>query len=117
MRESDLYLEPSVRWGAGGDGCVVSVGDGLDDGKAETVAIGTPPGLQRESFERLEEARQFASRDQRTGVGDGKQCASRVGRTKDFDSAARDVVPDRVRDEVVDESLEQHRIAGRDSPV
>jgi hypothetical protein len=92
----------------------VGVGDGLNDGEAEPGAVGTGPTLRVESLEGLKEAREFTRGDERAGVGDGQQGASRLATSCDFDPPAGEVVSDRVRDEVGGEPLEQNRIADRD---
>jgi hypothetical protein len=64
-------LKAAARSGARGDGGVVGVGDGLDDREAEPDTVSTGLGLRAESFEGLEEAREFPGWDERAGVGDG----------------------------------------------
>jgi hypothetical protein len=115
LGEPDRDFKAAAGSGVRGDGGVVGVGDGLDDREAEPDAVGTGLGLRAESFEGLEEAREFPGWDKRAGVGDGEQGASCVDPGCDFDSAVGDVVSDRVGDEVGGESLEEGWIAGRDS--
>ena len=96
-----------------GDGCVVCVGDCLHDGEAE-------PDTARacaEPLERTEETLELRARDERAAVRDEENRAPRLDAGRHLDPAAGDVVPDRIRDEIGDESLDEVRIAGRPGRV
>jgi L-lactate dehydrogenase complex protein LldG len=105
--EADVDLETTAASDSRRDAGVVHVGDRLDDREPEPDATGG------ESLKRFEETLELAGRNQRTGVGDGKNSASGLGAGSDLEPAAGEVVPDRVRNEVGGESLEQLRVAAR----
>jgi hypothetical protein len=65
--------------------------------------------------EGLKETPELVAGDREAGVGDGQVGMSRACAGCDLDSAPADVVPDRVRDEVGDESLEEIRVPDRPS--
>jgi hypothetical protein len=90
----------------------VDRGDGGDDGQAEPEPVVRRAAV--EPLERLEDAAGVGRRDDRAGIGDGELAASRDRAGADPDVAAWMVVPDRVVDQVRDEVLGEHRIAGDD---
>ena len=69
-------------------------------------------GLCPKPMEGLEHACELCGRDEPTGVGDAENRMFVLGAGFDFDSAAGEVVPRRIRDEVCGESLDKDRIAG-----
>src|SRR3954451_101519 len=66
---------------AGGEGGVVSLGDGVDDGETEAVAVAAAVTIGRQSLEGLEEALDLVVGDDRPAVGDreGHLCAGGLG--------------------------------------
>ena len=107
--DGDRDGQAAVIAGKGGDGAVVDRGDGRDDGQAEPEAV--MGCAVAEPLERLEDAAGLHGADDRPGIGHGQLAADRHGAGADPDVAGRDVVPDRVVDQVRDEVLGQHRIA------
>ncbi len=65
-----FYVETALGPGARGQGGTVSVGDGADDGQAESVSFAVANPLGAELPERLEQVLQCIGRDQRAGVAD-----------------------------------------------
>ena len=108
--EGHFYVEAAVR--AGGEGGAVGVGDGADDGQAESVSLAGPGPLGAESPEWLEQVFQRIGRDWGAGVADrdGGACGGLCGGYLDL--AAGQVVPDGVVDEVADQAFGQARVAG-----
>jgi hypothetical protein len=111
--EADVDLEAAAGSSPCDHECTMSVGDRLHDGEAEPDTLAGFGRMGSEPLEGSEKTLQFAGRDQGAGVGDDEVGASRLGAGCDVDPAADDVVPDRIRDEVGGQSLEQVRIAGR----
>src|SRR5579863_2894237 len=110
--KADLDSEAAVWLGLGGDLGVVCVGDCLDNGEAKPDALGGVHRTRCEAPEGLEETLDVAGGDQLSGVGDAKDRTPRLRTCHNLDPAARDVVTDRVRDEVADEPLEEVWVAG-----
>jgi hypothetical protein len=111
--KADADSEAAAGLGLRGHHSVVGVGDCLDDREAEAETAGGGPGPRVESLKRLEETSQLLGRDQLAGVGDNQDSTPWLGAGCDFDPAAGEVVPDRVRDEGGDEPLQEARVAGR----
>jgi hypothetical protein len=64
------FDEQAAFWlGACGDGCVVGVGDGLDDGQAQADPVVAAGAVCGEPLERLEELVYRSCRDGGPGVG------------------------------------------------
>jgi hypothetical protein len=82
------------------------VGDRFNDREAEAEAVAEGLGAGAESLEGFEETWDFAGRDARAGVRDGENSATGVRASRDLDPAIEGVVPDRVRDQVCDETVE-----------
>src|SRR5581483_1429984 len=112
-RERDVDRKPAAGSGAGGHARGVRFGDRLDDGEAEPDPVAEAARARAESLERQEDARDVVVRNRRTGVDDREDRTIRLGPACDLDPAAGDVVADRIRDEVVRESLEQVGVAVR----
>jgi hypothetical protein len=96
---------------AGGDGCVVGAGDGLDDGQAQPESVATAGAVWGEALERLEELVYRGCRDHWPGIGYGQDGAGAPGLGAYFDLAAGQVVLQRVVDQVGDQVLCQARAA------
>jgi hypothetical protein len=94
--KADVDCEATAGSGACGDGRVVDVGDALDDREAQPDTVSAASGLRGESLEGLKEARELVGRDEPAGVGDGENRMFSLGTGCDFDSAAGDIVTDRV---------------------
>ncbi len=91
----------------------MSVRDRLDDREAEPDPLGDVRRTSGEPPERLEETRNLTGRDERAAVRDRETGVPGGGVGSDLDPATDDIVADRVRDEVGDETLEQIRVTGR----
>ena len=86
--------------------------DRTDDGEAEADTFAPGPAVRVESMEGLEQAPDLAARDRGAAVRHRENGSSRRGVGCDLDPAAGDVVPDRVRHQVGDETLDQVVVAG-----
>jgi hypothetical protein len=78
-REAHFYSQSAPRLGVGGEGCLVCVGDGLDDGEPEAGPVGVAASVGGEPLEGLEEPVDVGGRDRRAGVGDGQDGATVPG--------------------------------------
>ena len=91
----------------------MGVGDGADDGQAESVSFAVADPLGAELPERLEEVIDRMRRDEGAGVADRYDRARAGQGGGDVRVAAGQVVPDGVVDEVGHQALRQARVAGR----
>ena len=103
---------PSGRGLAVTDGAV-GVGDGADDGQAESVSFAVADPLGAELPERLEQVIDRVRRDEGAGVADRYDGARGGHGGCDVRVAAGQVVPDGVVDEVGDQAFGQARVACR----
>src|SRR5438045_9141641 len=112
-READLDAQASLGLRAALQVGAVGGGDRLDDREAEAGPVRARGAFRLESLEGLEEALDLAGRDHRPRVRDGAQRPSGSSAGRDLDAAVREIVLDRVVDEVRDEPLHETRIAVR----
>src|SRR5207248_7681606 len=89
---------------------VVNGGDGRHQGEAETETV--VAGAVVEPGERQEQPVDVIGWHDRAGVDDSHQGGAVVGAGRDRDGAAGDVVALGIVEQVGDESLEQHSVAG-----
>jgi hypothetical protein len=114
-RECDLDSESAGRPTIGGDEGVVHIGDSLDDREPKPESIGRACFLVGELLERLEQSRQLIGWNWWSGVLDCEPRLRYGSAGGDLDPAVGGVVPDRVPQQIVDEALDQSRIADRRS--
>jgi hypothetical protein len=94
----------------------VGVGDGADDGQAESVSFTVADPLGAELPERLEQVIDRMRRDEGAGVADCYDAACGGQGGCDVCLAAGQVVPDGIVDQVCYQALRQARVACRLSP-
>jgi hypothetical protein len=116
-RERDFDSETTTRSSVCGDDGVVCIGDSLRNGESKPEPAGRTHVPSRELLERLEQSRHLGGGDPRPGVHDREQRLRSGSPGGELDPAADRVVLNRVVEKVVDEALEQIRIADRHSPV
>ena len=92
------------------------IGDSLGDRESKPDSAGRARVLPGELLERLEQSRQLAPRNRRTGVRDREQRFRSGSSCRNLDPAGDGVVPNCVPEKVVDEALDQSRVADRRSP-
>ena len=90
---------------------MVRVGDRLDDGESQPVAVVVAGAGAVQSLERLEETLDLLGWNGRAGVRDGHEGMPVTSPGGDLDVSAGGVVADRVVDQVGDQALEQSWIA------
>jgi hypothetical protein len=103
--ESAARAEPDLEAG------VVCGGDRADDRQAEPVAVRMAGAVGGEPLERPEELADLVGGHRRTGVGDGQDGVVIAGFGAHLHAAARQVVADRVVDQVGGHPLGQVRVA------
>jgi len=115
LRLCEPYGDGQAAFGAcgGGEGGVVSLGDGVDDGEAEAVAVGAAVTVGRQFLEGSEETLDLVVGDDWPAVGDRQARLRARGLSGDLYVPAWMVVADGVVDEVGDEAFDQSPVPGR----
>ncbi len=110
--KDDPDRQPTAGPRASVDGRAVRLGDSVDDGQAETEALGSRGAVRFLPPERLEEPLDFAGGHRRAGVGHG-QLGSAVHDTgADLHRSARDVVAQGIVDEIGDKPFRELWVSG-----
>lgn len=110
--EAHLDVEATFSPGVRCEGRAVHVGDGADDGQAQSVPAGVADSVGAEALERLEKPVHLTGWDDRSGVADRQGRLSFVRSRGDLHTAAVEVVPDGVVYQVRDQVGCQLRVAG-----
>jgi hypothetical protein len=95
------------------DARVVRGGDRGDDREAEAVSVGVGCAVGRQALEGMGQSLDLVGWDVGAGVGDGERRVAGAGVEQDVDVPVRDVVVQRVLEEVADKSAHEARVAGR----
>jgi hypothetical protein len=109
-------VQPAATPGPDRHVSVVCPRDGLHDGQAQAEPAAVVRGFCGEPLERLEHAVYRVRRYLRPGVDHSDERLARFGSRADRDLPAGDIVPQRVVNQVRDETLGETRVTVRGRP-